>query len=178
MRWSILLVAALSTSAFAESTLYKCVINGRVTYTDLPPSNCQPVTRGTLAAPSPKQRKVIIDGAAYDQQTAREIMRYRQSKAAANIPAVEPEAPVPRQAERPQVDLRRFEGRGRAGRNEARVAAGLPQLEDNAVPVVTGCNSGGCYDNMGRYHSGNPGGTMNSPDGKVCRKSGGVLVCD
>jgi hypothetical protein len=176
MRWLIFVLAAVSTSAIAESTLYKCVINGRVTYTDSPPSNCQPVTRGTLAAPSPKQRKVIIDGAAYDPQTAREIMRYRQSKMAENEPR-RVEVPAP-QVEPAPVDLRKFEGRGRAGRNEARVAAGLPQLEDSAPPVITGCNEGGCFDNTGRYHTGSPAGTMNSPDGKVCHKSGSVLVCD
>lgn len=177
MRWSILLVAALSTSALAESTLYKCVINGRVTYTDLPPTNCQPVTRGTLAA-TPKPKKVLIDGTAYDEQTAREIMRYRQGKAEEARSQIEPPTVVVQQPNKPTVDARQFEGKGRAGRNMARVLSGQDQIEDTPPAVITNCNAGGCYDNTGRYLSGNPGGAMNSPDGRVCRKSGTVLICD
>lgn len=185
MRWSLVLLVAISTSAFAESTLYKCVINGRVTYTDMPPGNCQPVTRGTLA-PLAKQRKVIIDGAAYDEHTAREIIRYRQSKIAEQAPA-QVEAELPQQSVR-QSRPRLSSGQGgRAGRNLDRVLNGEAQLEDNPAPragedraptVITNCNSGGCYDTSGTFHPGDPNGTMNSPDGKVCHNSGGMMQCN
>jgi hypothetical protein len=186
MRWSIFLLAVLSSSAFAESTLYKCVVKGKVTYTDAPTSACQQMTPGAYPR-APQQPKVHIDGAAYDPQTAREIIRYRQSIAAERVQEVE--APVSEPSRRSSVvadEVKRLSGQGRAGRNAARVLMGEPQLEDNpaqpkinaAPTAVTSCDSGGCYDTTGTFHPGRPDGIMFGPDGKVCQNNGGMLSCN
>jgi hypothetical protein len=180
MRWSIVLLAAVSTTAFADSTLYKCTIKGKVTYTDAPTSACQQMTRGAYPR-APEQPKVYIDGAAYDPQTAREIIRYRRSVAAERAPKVV-EVPMPEPAQRSSAvadEVKRLSGQGRAGRNAARVLMGEPQQTDDPVPtVITNCNAGGCFDTTGMFHPGSPNGTMTSPDGRVCHNNGGMLSCN
>ncbi|MDR2451303.1 MAG: hypothetical protein LBE85_05920 [Candidatus Accumulibacter sp.] len=58
-------------------------------------------------------------------------------------------------------------------------SAPRPRPNNPAAPapsVITSCDNTGCWDNMGNRYAG-AGGTYFHPQGRVCQRTGGVMIC-
>lgn len=65
-----------------------------------------------------------------------------------------------------------------AGKRVREASSPTPQASAQTPPVVTSCDSAGCWDNHGNRYNNGGGTTKFRSDGKICNQVGSNLICN
>jgi hypothetical protein len=150
--------------------------------------------RESAAKPDPDNEKVMVHGpSGWDKKTRGQIAAEEAARERGRARAQGLEAPEPpgtgttgKAWEKEKVlthSIKGWDHKTRAeivkdeGAKEERRERASIESASAGPSVITSCDSGGCWDTAGRRYNGS-GGTLSRTDGKVCTRSGNVLLCN
>jgi hypothetical protein len=165
MNCSLIFTALLAASLPAHAEFYKCVEDGtgKISFSDVP---CHGKDSGQRITVKPTNQ---FDGSGYRREAARERQQdaeryYRKA-----------------QEEQDEADAR-AEAAARRAQQQAVQAPeqkrrSLP-VQNQAPSIITNCDAGGCWDNLGgRYNKGAGNTYFPASGGPACQMIGGQMRC-